>query len=205
KRNRVAFDFVGPARHVAEHVGGERNVRDARDRERLAVVERFELRELLGVFFDEVPELPNHAAALGRRKLAPWAGVERGARRRDRAVDVFFVAFRDVRKHIAGRGIVCGERFSGSGVNPLAVDQHLPFFCDVTRYTLGKLYCLRGCGHLFSSFSFLNRISVRYSDLDVAPQLARRSPGGTLARQILGLSSLPNFASPVLLRGTTFG
>ena len=52
--NRVSFDLGGPAGHVAEQIGREGHVGDARDRERLAVVERFELREFFQVLFDQI-------------------------------------------------------------------------------------------------------------------------------------------------------
>ena len=90
---------------VAEMFGGERNVGDARDGERLAVIERFELRELFEMLFDQIAELPDQFAALGRRDVRTMAGLERGARGFHRAVDVFAVAFGDVGEHFAGRGI----------------------------------------------------------------------------------------------------
>ena len=46
-RDRVALDLGRPARHVAEEIGSQGHVGGARDGERLAIVERFELGELL--------------------------------------------------------------------------------------------------------------------------------------------------------------
>ena len=52
------------------------------------------------------------------------------ARGLDRPLDVFSVAFRDLREHFAGGGIVSRKSFSGSGVDPLAVDQHFAGFIE---------------------------------------------------------------------------
>ena len=77
------------------------------------------------MLFDQVGEPPHHAAALGWRNLRPWAGFECGARGFYGAVDIFAVAFGDLRENFAGGGIVGGESFAGSGIDPLAVDEHL--------------------------------------------------------------------------------
>src|SRR6202050_3802651 len=63
-RNRIAFDLGRPSGHVAEKLSGQRNIRDARDLQRLAVIERFELCQLLAILLDQVANLPNNPAAL---------------------------------------------------------------------------------------------------------------------------------------------
>jgi hypothetical protein len=63
KRQRFAGDFRGPACHVAEHVYGQGHIRDASNAARLAVVEGFDLGELLEILFEQVGEFPDHAAA----------------------------------------------------------------------------------------------------------------------------------------------
>ena len=61
-----ALDLGGPAGHVVEHVRGQRHVGRPRDGERLAVVQRLELRELVQVLEDQVADPPDDPAALGR-------------------------------------------------------------------------------------------------------------------------------------------
>ena len=92
--DRVALDLGGPAGHVVEQVGGQRHVSRLRHGERLAVVQRLELGELVGVLEDQVADPPDDPAALGRGHPAPRAVLERPARRPHRAVDVLGVALR---------------------------------------------------------------------------------------------------------------
>ena len=88
-----AADRVRAAGDRADRRGEEAEVLDrAADlrlhrRDRLADVARLELRELVAVRLDRVGERVQEARALVRRGLAPVA-VERGARSRDRAVDL---------------------------------------------------------------------------------------------------------------------
>ncbi len=128
QRNGVAFDLGGPSGVVAKIFDGERNVGDARDGERFSVVERFDLREFFEMLFEEIGELPHHAGASGGRSLGPLAGFERGAGGFYGAVDVFAVAFGDVGEDFAGGGVIGGESLAGSGIDPLAVDEHLALF-----------------------------------------------------------------------------
>ena len=123
--NRVAFNLGSPAGVVAEVIDGKRKVRDTGDLERLAVVERFELRKFFGVLFDQIGEAPHHAAAFGGRNFRPGAFFECCAGRFYGAVDIFAIAFGDMRENFSGGGIVGGESFAGSGFDPLAVDEHL--------------------------------------------------------------------------------
>jgi hypothetical protein len=123
-RERRALDLRRPARHVAEDVDRERHVGGARHDLRLAVVEALELRELVGVRLEEVGELPEQAAAVRRRHRRPRAGIERAARGAHGALHVLAIAFRDLRDHLARRRVVARERLAGSGLDPLAVDQH---------------------------------------------------------------------------------
>ena len=111
---------------VAEVVDHERHVGDARHRERLPVVERLELRELLGVLLDQVGELPDAAPTLGRRHAAPRSALEGLPRRLDGAIDVFGLTRRHLGERLFGRGVVGGERLPRRRLHPLPVDQHLP-------------------------------------------------------------------------------
>jgi hypothetical protein len=86
-----------------------------------AHVERFELRQFLEVFFDEVGELQQQAGALERLDLAPRS-LEGTAGGRDRAVDVLGVAFCDRGEQLAGCRIERLELLAGCGIDPFAID-----------------------------------------------------------------------------------
>ena len=117
--NRVAFDLGRPSRHVAEQIDRQRDVSSLRDVERLAVVEALDVAELLGMLFEQVGELPDQAAALGCRHAAPRAVIEGIARSSHGQVNIFAIAFRDLRQNFAGCGIVGRKGLAGSGVHPL--------------------------------------------------------------------------------------
>ena len=141
-------------------IGGERHVGNARDRERLAVVERFELREFFQMLFDQIAKLPDHAAALGRRDLRPRAAVKRGAGRLYGAIDVFLVALGDARQDVAGGGIVGGKRLAGGGFHPLAVDENFVRFANERGNILVEQR--RGCCgcHILFSFSAIRGLGA---------------------------------------------
>jgi ParB family chromosome partitioning protein len=123
-RDGLAFDLGRPTGVVAEVVDDERNVGDARDADRLAIVERLELRELLGVGLDQVGQLPDRAAALGRGHAAPRTALEGAPRRAHGAIDVFLLTGCHLGKRLFGGGIVGGERLAGGRLGPLAIDEH---------------------------------------------------------------------------------
>jgi hypothetical protein len=125
-RDGGALDLRRPAGHVAEEVGAERHVGGARDRQRLAVVERLEHRELFEVLEHQVAQLVNDLAALTVRHLAPGRTVlERRARSAYRPVGVLGLAVRDRGENLLGGGVDAVERLARRRVHPLTVDQHL--------------------------------------------------------------------------------
>ena len=124
-RNRLADDLRGPAGHVAKILDRHRNVGDARDGERLAVVERFEEREIFEALFEFVGELVNEAGAFRRRHRAPGTRFEGAARGLDGEIDVGGIAFGDLRENLAGRRIEYGERLAAHGIDELTVDEEL--------------------------------------------------------------------------------
>ncbi len=87
-----------------EQVGRQRHVRGPRDGERLAVVQRLELGQLIGVLEDQVPDPPDEAAALRRGHRAPRA-LEGLAGRPYRTVDVLDVTLGDPGEGLAGRRV----------------------------------------------------------------------------------------------------
>ena len=125
ERNMFALDLGGPAGHVVEHVGGQRHVGDPRHTEGLAIVQAFELRQLVQMFQDQVADLVNDAAAGRRRHTAPRT-VQRPARGLYRRVDVGGVAFGNFGQQHFGGGILHLEHLARRGLNPFAVDQHGP-------------------------------------------------------------------------------
>ena len=109
------------------NVGGFGNVK------RLAIVEAFDVAELLGMLLEQIGELPDEATALGCGHPAPRPVIKRLASGLHRLIDIFAIAFRDLSENFAGGRIICGKRFSGGGVDPPAVDQHLSWFVDELR------------------------------------------------------------------------
>ncbi len=68
-RNRLAVDLVGPAGEVLEALGGRRHLDLARLEDRLAVVQRLEPRDLVGLLHQLLADLPDQLA----RARAPTA------------------------------------------------------------------------------------------------------------------------------------
>ena len=94
--------LVRPPRIVTVAGNRQRKIRRPRDVRRFAVVQRFQLCQLIGVLFDEVRQPVHQYAAFGSAHLLPpWALVKRRARRRYRLVHVRRVGFRYLRNHFA--------------------------------------------------------------------------------------------------------
>ena len=121
--DRRAFDFRGPAGHVAEVVHRAGHVDHARHELRLAVVEALELRELVCVFLDQIRETPEQRFARGGQHRGPRAGLERGARGGYGPVDIRGVRVGDGRDLGAGRGVDHRDAHARLRVDPLAADQ----------------------------------------------------------------------------------
>ncbi len=120
----MPWTLVGPAGVVAVAGDGERQIGGFRHRVRLAVVQRFELRQLVGMLFNEIGQPVEQPAAFGGRHAAPWRfRVESGARRFHGLIDVGGIRFGDVADRLAGRRVDGLEAFAGNAFNPLAVDQ----------------------------------------------------------------------------------
>ena len=119
------MDLVGPAGVVAEAVDDQRQVGMPALADRLAVVEGFELGQLVDVRFDQVGELVHQPAAVAGVHLAPGAGVKRLAGGLDGQVDVGGVALGDLGDDFLGGRVDRRERLAALAVAPLAVDQQL--------------------------------------------------------------------------------
>jgi hypothetical protein len=62
-------------------------------------------------------------------------GFKSRSRRLHRAIDVFLIAFCDIRKHVPGGGIVGGKSFAAYGIHPPAVDQHFVLLAHVSAHS----------------------------------------------------------------------
>ena len=136
-RDRLALELVGHAAEVAVAGGRARHVERARVAQRMAGVERFEARQLVGVGLDEVGELEQDAAAVGRRHAAP--GREGALRRSDGAVDVLAAGHR----HVGDVELSCG--FSVASVSPEAASTKRPSMKSWWRMSAEFMACRVHC------------------------------------------------------------
>ncbi len=91
--------------------------------DRLALVQRFELRERFSIAFDELGEFQQDPLAIGRAQPAPYARIERALRARDCTVDVVLVGIGDGREPLAGGRVVHVESRSRVRALHCAVDE----------------------------------------------------------------------------------
>ena len=150
-RDGLAVDLVGPAGVVAEAVDHQRQVGVAALADRLAVVERLQLGQLVDVLLDQVGELVHQAAAVAGVHLAPGAGVERLAGGLDRQVDIGGIPLGDLGDDFLGRRVDRLERLAADAVAPLAVDQQLGLM------RASDLAAWFGCGR-HCSFSLFHEV-----------------------------------------------
>ncbi len=123
--DRVALDLGGPAGHVVEQVCGQWHVSRLRHGEGLAVVQRLELGQLVGVLQDQVTDPPDDPPPLRRGHPAPRTLLERPPRRPHSPVDVLGTALGDPGEHLPRRGVGRLERPARRRVAPLPVDEQL--------------------------------------------------------------------------------
>ncbi len=150
RRDGRALDLGRPARVVLEVGDAVGHVDPLGELQRLAVVERLELGQLLlDVACDELGERLDPPAALGGGQLAPRrADLERAPRGRHRRVDVVGAGKRDLRGDGAGRGVVRRERPAVGGRAPLAVDEQAVLAGEERPRRLGEPLVCRGVyGH----------------------------------------------------------
>ncbi len=121
----VAFELRRPAGHVPKQIRGQRDVCGPSDRDRLAVVQRLEFRELLAMLGNEIADPPHNLAPRGRSHATPRP-LERSSGRSHRKIDVRDVAFGDGGENLAGGRVQRLERLVGFGIDPSSVDEQLP-------------------------------------------------------------------------------
>ena len=88
--------------------------------DRLAVVKRFELGQLVDVLLDQVGELVHQASAVASIRFAPGARIKSLAGGLDGEVDVGGVPFGDLGDDLFGGRVIV------SNVLPLLLSRHLP-------------------------------------------------------------------------------
>ena len=113
QRDGVALQLVRPAGHVVEQFCGQRHVHRAGHADRLAVVQGFQLGELLQVLEHQVTEPPDQPAPLGGRHPRPRAAFERPPGGPDRDVDVHLVALRAFGQQFTGGRVMGLEGLLG--------------------------------------------------------------------------------------------
>ena len=140
ERDGVALNFCGPSRHIAKQIHGKRNVGGFCDGKGLAIVQRFQVGKFFRMLLQQVGEFPDQSPALGCGHSAPGTIVERRARRLNGPLDIFAITFRDPRQHFTSGGVVRRKSLSGSGLNPLSVDQHLAWPLNKLSHARVNLY-----------------------------------------------------------------
>src|SRR6187431_139182 len=79
---------------------------------------------------DQVTELPDQAASFGWAQSWPGPALKGPAGCLDGTVNIFLVALRHLRDHLAGGGILDGKCLARGGIDPLPIDQELAPFLD---------------------------------------------------------------------------
>ncbi len=121
--NGFAHHLVGRAA-VEFHVARHRQRVGASLLQRLADVERLDVREFVDPLLDEFGELGHEPSALGRGQLAPLPG-KRALGRFDRRIDVGRLAARDLADLNATRRVFDRQAFAGLRLDPSPVDEAL--------------------------------------------------------------------------------
>src|SRR5579875_2228203 len=157
--NDIPFDLGCPARHIPEQIDGEGNIGDTGNRQGFAVIQRFELRELLAVLLNEIGQPGNAATSLRGTHLAPGALIEGFACGSHGPMDIFGPSLGHMSHHLTRSGIVNLEGFARGGIYPLAINQHLTSFTDkLLNFRCDLHLCVRNRHVSFlSTFLYFNR------------------------------------------------
>jgi hypothetical protein len=132
-----------------------------RDLQRQAVIQNFQLNELLRVGLHQVRDFPDDLTALGRRALGPRT-FERGPRCCNGQIDVLGSTFGAARNDLSRSGILNIKRAPAARRLPLAADQQLLAASQELAGSIGNIGCWQGCVHrrdLPSVAAMLMRVS----------------------------------------------
>src|SRR5437870_8162170 len=113
-----SIELGHPAGVVAKCGCGQRHVKQQRIVDRLPVVERFELRELVGPLLEHVTDLPQDLRPFRRRQLTPRAAIEGPAGGGNGAVDVLGTALSYASQDLASGGVARFKSLAAGGLPP---------------------------------------------------------------------------------------
>ena len=111
----------------------------------LAVVQRFEGRQLLAICFDEIGKPVKQAATFRGVHLRPRTGFKRLAGCLDRQVHIRLFPLGNLADDLAGGRVYGRECFPRGAILPFAADKERPVF-DLGRLARGRLLAGR-CSH----------------------------------------------------------
>ena len=120
----LPLNLVSPSGVVAVAGDGQRQIGRARHGDGLAVIERFQPGQLVGVCFDQIRQLVQQSPALRGGHAPPGTlTVECGARGFDGPVDIRPVGLRHLTDLFSRGGIDRRECPAGLALNPSVIDQ----------------------------------------------------------------------------------
>ena len=123
--NGFALDLVRPTRVVAIAADGQRQVGRLGNMIGLAIVERLEPGQFVGVFLNQIGEPVEQLSAFRGRHPAPWSLFKSRPRGVDSLVHIRRIGFRHGADFLAGRGVDGGKGLPRSTFHPLVVDEKL--------------------------------------------------------------------------------
>jgi len=118
---RFRFSVQDRCREKSEIGDGARNIEHARERNRLASIDRLCARELLDIAFDQLRDAQKNFGALRRRSFRPIG--KRLLACSDRKIDIARVAIRDLRMRFTGRRLDVVEIATPDRLDEFAIDE----------------------------------------------------------------------------------
>src|ERR1051325_8043590 len=118
---RFVFGVENRGREETKVRDGAWNIERARERNRLAGVDRFRAREVFQIALNQIGDAKKNLRSLAGRFLRPIR--KSFLRSRDGKIDILFSAVGDLRVRLAGRGLDVVEIFAAERLDELAVDE----------------------------------------------------------------------------------
>ncbi|MCY1347593.1 hypothetical protein D9M68_364610 [compost metagenome] len=128
------MNLAGPAGEVAKGVDGALDIHNPRLGDRLAHVDGFDLRQFIGVGFDQVSQAVQQAFPLQGFELAPGAAIELRASGLHGTLQIVRGAHGDAGEHAAGGRL--DHLGAVSRLQPGTADEH---FLGLAEKALGRL------------------------------------------------------------------
>src|SRR5262249_39607931 len=114
-----------PAGIITERLNRPRNIHIAGLEERLAIIERLQLGELVLMFLDEVGDTQKDFRSLSWLLVRPWPFIKGFARSFYRTIDIYGIPLGDHCQGLSRRRVHGDKRFARGGIDPFAADEHL--------------------------------------------------------------------------------